>query len=309
MILIDPQCEKTGKVLKVNNNIYSCTLNQTNIRVNNNKFYIMQIIKSVNSYIFYRRYGRIGNDGIKLYDIYTDEYVAINNFEKLFKLKTGNNWCNRKDFVKKNKKYFLTEVSYEEELKDVNEDNKTIPKSKLSKDIQDLLLMISDVNMMKNTLVELDIDTNKLPLDKINKSQLKKANELLTEINQKLVNNDTLDIEELSSLYYTYIPYSCGRNRPPLINTNEMIAKYTQIIEDLRNIVVNVKIPKKIGKDINPLDNIYKEIKTKIKPLNKKSHTYNCIERYFTNTHTPPPNFKLKLLNVYKIFSNCAHEL
>lgn len=38
---------------------YDCMLNQTNIGQNNNKFYVIQVIKSGNTYYTWNRWGRV----------------------------------------------------------------------------------------------------------------------------------------------------------------------------------------------------------------------------------------------------------
>jgi len=38
-------------------------LNQTNISQNNNKFYVIQLLKSGNGYYLFTRWGRVGENG------------------------------------------------------------------------------------------------------------------------------------------------------------------------------------------------------------------------------------------------------
>ena len=65
---------------------YCCTLNQTDIDANKNKFYIMQIIKiSNNSFKLFIRYGRIGEPGKVLSSDFVDADSAIYDFKKQFK--------------------------------------------------------------------------------------------------------------------------------------------------------------------------------------------------------------------------------
>lgn len=239
--LIDENCKYTDATLLDSKGIvYTCMLNQTDLKANKNKFYTMQLLKTGSKFVHFIRYGRIGEVGKISYHEFTTESSAIDSFEKQFKSKTGNKWSDKADFKKKDGKYFLSDVSYQTELKDIpQEEKKDIPESKLPKRVQDLLTMISDVNMMTNSLVQLDIDPKKMPLGKITSSQINSAKDLLTQIEKKLeakgvvnkdddVNSDELsemlddDIIDLCSKYYTYIPYSCGRNKPPLI-TNKKI--------------------------------------------------------------------------------------
>ena len=93
---------------------YSCTLNQTNISDNKNKFYIMQLLKlkykpqennnGNNCFFHFIRYGRIGEIGKIIIKTFSnlDEIKAIISFEKQFKTKTGNYWTYRNNFVKIN---------------------------------------------------------------------------------------------------------------------------------------------------------------------------------------------------------------
>lgn len=279
---------------------YSCVLNQTDLKSNKNKFYIMQVIKKDSEYIHYIRYGRIGEVGSKTYKPYTSESSAIASFKSQFRSKTGNTWG--QDFCRKAGKYFMSHVSYEEELKDVSEEDIKIPESKLNKKVQTLLSLISDIEMMKKTLIQLDVDTKKLPLGKIHADQLKKAgymlDELMKEVQKKKPDNDK--ILEITSGYFTMIPYSCGRKKPPVLDSNEMIAKFRDVLDDLKNIVVAVKMINNKS-DVNPIDNVYNEINTDIKPLAKNTKIWKYISNYVSNTHGKTHGFKLSLCDIYDI--------
>jgi len=316
--IIDEFCKhKNGTIVGSNaSDAYSCTLNQTSISDNKNKFYIMQLIKNGGSYVHFIRFGRIGENGKSSHDdVGTNEEYAKKIFEKQFQSKTKNKWLNRKNFVKHAGKYFMAEISYDDELKDVNTTvAKTIKPSDLDERVQDLIRMLSDVDMMQNALVQMEIDTKKLPLGKIKQSQLKSASELLTEIRKliqkyKKATDDKEDTDEIineiertSSEYYTYVPFACGRRKPPVIDTDELVAKYDDVIDDLMNIVVTTKITEnKTTDDKNPLDNIYNEMNTTITPVIKGSDTWDKIETYINNTHAPTHAFKLKLYEVYEI--------
>jgi len=305
---IDEHCKyQSGTIV----DDHSCILNQTDIKANKNKFYIMQIIKNGSDYVHYIRYGRIGEPGKPSHTSYSDASAAKASFTKQFKAKTGNRW-DADPFVKKDGKYFMSEVSYEDELKDVEDDKEaTVPDCKLPTRTQNLLMMMSDIDMMKQTLVLLDIDTKKLPLGKIHQKQLKKASELLDDLRKEIdrlidpkkkdaeVNADT--IIELTSKYFTYIPYSCGRKKPPLINSYDKITKFKDVVDDLMNIVVTVKLMTQKVTDIHPLDNLYTELQTSIKPLGKTSKMWEYIKNYVDNTHAPTHSFKLRFVEAYQI--------
>ena len=303
--LIDSRCKhKNGLILEENQIAYSCILNQTDIKSNKNKFYIMQLIKIDKGIILFTVYGRIGENGRSSEELFTDSISAIWAFSKQFKLKTGNNFCGK--FIKKTGKYYLSEISYEEELKNLPDNKQVIPQSVLAERVQSLIRMLSDLTMITNSLIELEIDTKKLPLGKICQSQLDKAKLILEEVSDLLGKPDNKEelknkIIELSSQYYTFIPYSCGRKKPPIINESATIAKYKNVLDELYNVVVGVQIINNVKSDENPMDAIYKDINTKIIPLDKNSCMWNEISNYVKNTHGSTHAYKLDIIDILEI--------
>ena len=129
--IIDEHCTyQGGELVEDCGTVYSCVLNQTDIKSNKNKFYIMQLIDIDKSYVHFIRYGRIGEVGRVIYNKFSTQENAIIAFERQFRSKTGNKWSDKNNFVKKKRKYFLSEISYAEELKDVDD---TVKKKNISK--------------------------------------------------------------------------------------------------------------------------------------------------------------------------------
>jgi poly [ADP-ribose] polymerase len=288
-----------GKILKVDNDVYTCTLNQTDIETNKNKFYIMQIIQHSNSFDHFIRYGRIGEPGKSSIDTYYSKEDAMAAFEKQFKTKTGNNWSNKNSFVKKEGKYFLTETIYEVDKTTIVEIKKE--PSKLNERVQQLIKFISDVESMKKTLIELNIDLKKMPLGKLSKVQIDKAHDTLKKLNTIINNNQIDDIEKLSSEYYTYIPYSCGRKKPPTIDSIDLIGEYTNQLDDLRQMDVAIKINQIAESSANPIDSIYTSLNTNIEPIDKSSEIWKQIELYIKNTHASTHHFTATLVDAYSV--------
>jgi len=298
---IDNYYNKGGKIFELNNDAYTCTLNQTDIKTNKNKFYIMQIIYNNSTYDHFIRYGRIGEPGKSSIDTFNTKEEAIYAFEKQFKTKTGNNWSNKNSFVKKEGKYFLTETIYEVDNTKIIEIKKE--PSKLNERVQQLIKYISDVESMKNTLIELNIDLKKMPLGKLSNVQINKANDILKKINS-LINNNTLNENEisiLSSEYYTYIPYSCGRQKPPLIDSIDKIGEYTNLLEDLKQMDVAIKINQMAETSTNQIDSIYSNLNTTIDPIDKSSDIWKQIELYIKNTHAPTHQFTASLVDAFSV--------
>lgn len=312
---------RDGKVYKD----YDCTLNQTNIKNNNNKFYIMQLIEKGGKYYVFIRYGRVGEPGKPRDDVYLTSAAATAFFEKQFKSKTGNAWSSAmsSNFTPKKGKYWLCEMDYEDVdgLKDDGDTKDDSPKSPdddliectLDERVQDFLTLVSDVKSMKSAMVSLDIDTKKLPLGKLSQKQIDKGYAILNKIKLALKNqaSGTItqaikdEISELSSQYYTVIPYVCGRRAPPIIETDKMINKYTETLDELSNITVAAKIVKDSNGSkfkVHPLDSVYSQIKTTIKPVDKSSDTWKIIKDYIHNTHAPTHSgYTVELLDILEI--------
>jgi len=70
------------------------------------------------------------------------------------------------------------------------------------------------------------LDTKKMPLGKISKAQIAKGFEALEKIDAKIKDISSAgSYAELSSLFYTVIPHNFGRQRPPIIGDAESLQK------------------------------------------------------------------------------------
>lgn len=110
---------------------YACVLNQTNISQNNNKFFIIQVLKDFTAERYYTwiRWGRVGYNGqTSLSDCAGDAAKAISIFEKKFVDKTKNNWSDRESFDKYPDKYDLvkTEIDSKDEEVEENESDEDV---------------------------------------------------------------------------------------------------------------------------------------------------------------------------------------
>lgn len=77
-----------------------------------------------------------------------------------------------------------------------------------------------------------------MPLGKLSKQQIAKGFDVLNEMEEALKRaRNTKQLEELSSKFYTIIPHDFGRNRPPVIDTPEVLQakKDMLLVSVLRN--------------------------------------------------------------------------
>lgn len=292
--------------------VYTCMLNQANIEQNNNKFYTIQILTDGNDeYYLYSRYGRVGEKGKSQYTTYTTEYAAVREFQKRFRSKTGNLWSgDPTKFIKKSNKYMLMDTEIPDV--DVIEEDEGDTVSKLDPRVNDIVSMIGDKKLMTTTMQKLDVDTKKLPLGKISKLQIVLAHTQLKEI-KKWVGADRAGLRMagikepeaflekkltgLSSNFWTLIPYSCGRNRPPVICVSDQVERYVDLLEVLENL----EIAGTIFRRTNNLDDIYDGLKVDLDPLDKDEEEWEMVMKYMTNTHAPTHSYNLELLDAFRI--------
>ncbi|KAJ3386583.1 Poly [ADP-ribose] polymerase 2 [Lobulomyces angularis] len=293
--------------------IYDAMLNQTEIDKNNNKFYIIQVLKSddAEKYYCWTRWGRVGVNGQNKLEVFDNSQQSISAFERKFKDKTKNSWENRENFEKVKGKYFLIErgkifieqlsdeivVDYSDDNveEDPNNQKKTeetkIPDSKLDVKIQNLMKMIFNVDLMKEAMVEVGYDANKMPLGKLSKDTILKGYSTLKEISEELnkgvTNSHT--IKELSSKFYTIIPHAFGMSRPPPINTVQLLKSKLEMLEALGEMKTSMDLIKDIsdsgGEMVNPLDLKYSSLKCFLKPVPKDDKIYKIILDYVKHSH------------------------
>ena len=308
---------------KVSNKPYNCILNQTNIHQNSNKFYIMQILSSTlftNIYYLYLRYGRVGERGQTHINTYISKEIAIKEYTKKFRIKTGCVWDGV--FTPYPNKYILMDLDDNFDIETIDKDEE----SKLDPKVEDIIRLISNKKNMITSLKNLDVDTKKLPLGKISSKQISNAKELLSLlkgcVDAKRSNREAagvrdpenflnLRITKLSSDFWSIVPYACGRNRPPLINSTPKLEKFAELLEVLENVCISLKIRKKsVG-----IDDIYKELSIELvciphnlssrnelgNSISSKNDVWDTLKKYVTSTHTPTHNYDLELLEVFQI--------
>lgn len=295
---------------------YSAVLNQTDIKSNINKFYIIQVFKhsSSNQWKLGKRYGRVGEKGNLYFDNFTTNLAAVSEFKKVYRSKTGNNWG--VEFVPKKGKYTLLAIDDDDDTATTNIDVNTSSISKLETRLQSFLRLISNKDMMRNCISKMDLDAKKLPLGKITKKQLADANIILKELADYLgkealisvraaldVDEDSAqeyidsNVAELSSKYWTIIPYATKRSRPPpLIDTLKDVQSQSENLDVLYNIGIFGRMK---TTNSNVVDSIYEAMNIKLEALDEKDATRDMLCRYVENTHGHSHGYALEVRNVY----------
>ena len=182
---------------------------------------------------------------------------AKKNFEKKFKDKSGLKWDDRLAEPKKGK-YTFIERNYESDSSDneskgansrrgsktsIKSEEQKHVESALEVPVQSLMQLIFNQKYFAATMTDMDYDANKLPLGKLGKGTLKRGFERLKELAELIANpalaNEQYNmsflgaVEELSNAFYTVIPHSFGRQRPPVIKDEHRLKREIQLLESL----------------------------------------------------------------------------
>lgn len=311
------------EVIHDTNNVpYSCTLNFSTVQQNSNKFYVIQALKSSPNYYLHIRYGRVGDKGTSVDKPFTSENLVIKAFYKQYKDKTKNVWGPISEFTPQPGRYTrldMAEIEVEDgstsENSETSNDNTTNPKLVLEPEVENVISEISDKKMQTNTLMTFNVDVTKMPLGKISNGQIDFAYEILDEINDIVKSIESgewdknakfLDFPpnhaqnrfiQLSNQFWSNVPYNCGRNKPPpIINTEDMINKLTDLLE----IFKNAKIAAKITKKYTNLTDIYTKMCINIQ-VSKDELERNTIKKLVRGTHAPTHNYGIEILEIFRI--------
>ncbi|XP_044742670.1 poly [ADP-ribose] polymerase isoform X2 [Chrysoperla carnea] len=309
---VDPDSglEDVAHVYQKGDDKYNVVLGRTDIQTNKNSYYKLQILQADKGQKFwlFRSWGRIGTTigGTKLED--TDGLNhAISMFKELYLDKTGNHWDERANFVKRPGLSYPIDLDYGEEsdqVKGLTKDDIS-SNSKLAKPIQDLVQMIFDIEAMKKTMLEFELDLEKMPLGKLSKKQIEAAFGVLNELKEVITkSNAKPQIIDLCNRFYTMIPHDFGIDNPPLIETEEAIKTKLEMLDNLLELEVAYGLMQSthVEGSESPLDAHYAQLKTDIEILDKTTDEFEIIKKYVKNTHAKThQQYDLEIEEVFKI--------
>jgi poly [ADP-ribose] polymerase 2/3/4 len=183
----------------------NCNLMYADCGHNNNKFYIMQGLKSGNKYYLWTRWGRVGADGQNAKIPCSDITHLHSEYSKKKKAKTA-------------KGYTEIEIDFEE--KKIDKKNKKQPNgqkheakssSKLPDSVKNLLELIFDMKQIEQSVAKAGFNVKKMPLGRLSTSTIKNGYATLKKIEAVLnKKNNSRELETLSSTFYKYIPHDFG---------------------------------------------------------------------------------------------------
>lgn len=286
-------------VLQRGDDVYDAMLNQTNVRDNNNKFFVLQVLESDNkkTYMVYFRWGRVGVKGqSKLDGPFHSWDRAIDIFSNKFLDKTKNFWSDRKEFIPHTKSYTWIEMDYGKDDNDsavVNDVPKSSSEvkpeeSKLDPQVAKFISLICNVSMMAQHMMEIGYNANKLPLGKLSKSTITKGYEVLKRISEVMSRFDRARLEELSGEFYTVIPHDFGFKKMSqfVIDTPQKLKQKIEMVEALGEIELATKLLSiDPGLMDDPLYYHYQQLNCGLTPVGADSEEFSMVANYMENTH------------------------
>ncbi|KAJ7977582.1 Poly [ADP-ribose] polymerase [Quillaja saponaria] len=302
-------------VLQLDDEIYDAMLNQTNVGNNNNKFYVIQALESDDGrkLMVYNRWGRVGIKGQdKLHGPYTSLDRAIEEFEQNFFAKTKNHWSNRKNFVCYPRSYTWLEMDYsgkEKEAAVTEKPDYTLEfqprETQLEPRVAKFISLICNVSMMKQQMMEIGYNADKLPLGKLSISTILKGYDVLTRIADIIDCSNRKILEQLSGEFYSVIPHDFGfkKMREFVIDTPQKLKCKLEMVEALSEIEVATKL---LEDDIemkgDPLFAHYRRLHCELTPLDVDSEEFFMIEKYMQNTHAKThSNYTVAIAQILRV--------
>jgi len=281
---------------------FAASLMWSDLKNNNNKFYIIQLLQSDtngNSFMVWNRWGRVGADGQFANFRFNDPESAKHLYWKKYNEKTG-------------KGYTEIEISYDEDDEPKKDSGKNKEKSDkkeidstMDRRVQDLVKLIFNMKMMQQQMVEIGYDAKKMPLGKLSKDTIKKGYEVLKQISDVLDGKTKGDLMDLSSKFFTVIPHDFGFKHMSqfVINTKEKLKAKLDMVQALGDIEIASRLLEEGSKSgMAEVDSNYEKLKCKIIPLEENSEDYQIIEKYVKTTHAAThSSYKLDIQNVYKV--------
>lgn len=306
---VDPESkmQDVAHIYRKNDVVYNSALTYIDIMENKNSFYKLQVLESDDGYGYYlfRSWGRIGTKiGNTATDYFKSAAQACAKFEHHFQEQTGSAFNGGASFTRIPGKFYPIEVDYEDDknVRKIN-DKSSIP-SNLPEQTQNLVKMLFDVNLMKQTMIDFKLDLEKMPLGRLSKNQLHDAYQVLNELNNLVIRGaPEAKFIGLSNKFFSLVPHNFGLSHAPIIDTLEMIQHKREILDNLIEFEVAYGMLKEnVDDTLNPIDAHYEQLKTELTPIEHDSEDFNLIKKYVQNTHAGTHNqYSLEIMDVFKV--------
>ncbi|CAK7348322.1 unnamed protein product [Dovyalis caffra] len=266
-------------------------------------------------FMVYNRWGRVGVKGQdKLFGPYTSRDPAVSEFEQKFYAKTKNCWSERKEFKCYPKCYAWLEMDYSDQEKEPaavkEKPNSAIAiqprETQLESRVAKFVSLICNVSMMKQQMMEIGYNANKLPLGKLSKLTILKGYDVLKRISDVIGTADRLKLEQLSGEFYTVIPHDFGfkKMREFVIDTPQKLKCKLEMVESLSEIEVATKLLEdEPGMQEDPLYSHYNRLHCELTPVEVDS------KEFYMNTHAKTHSqYTVNIAQIFRVSRDGENE-
>nr|XP_025888138.1 poly [ADP-ribose] polymerase 2 isoform X2 [Solanum lycopersicum] len=216
-----------------------------------------------------------------------------------------------------NEFYIIQVLGLYEPLKQIQGQSILVPRSrpretKLEAPIAKFISLICDINMMRQQMMEIGYNANKLPLGKLSKKTILKGYDVLKNIADVIGQFNRTLLEDLSSQFYTVIPHDFGFQKMCefVIDTLPKLKRKIEMVKALAEIEVTTKLSED-NTDIqeDPLFYQYEQLGCKLVPVEVGSQEYLMIENYMKNTHAKiHSGYAVDIVQVFRASRNGENE-
>ena len=284
---------------------YDCYMVKVDISMgyySGNTFYKMQILREKvrDVYILFTRWGRVGTDGQYQQTPFSKIEEARKEYCSVFKSKSGNQWEDRHQFVKVEKKYRLVPVTkktrFESFLKAFNYKDPRMPQSNLDKQIFKLIRRLCNYKVISNAIKsEYRIDESVVPLQSLTKDRLLDAEAIVKGLTTALENYEKAratralteitacaeELTKLTSLFYELLPSTRFRQESiPPITSAYQLSELRKMLNDLLYFEIAIKLLCAASYNVarvNPVDYMFHSLTFKVIRLDCQSEEYQII--------------------------------
>lgn len=293
------------------------TLQKTDIKNNNNKYYSLELHKAGSSFRVFTHYGRTDdlqtnpNAGTKECRFFENQYSAEAEYNRLYKAKTGS----RKGYVelslaKSNIGSAKARGSSSGEV-----DAATIARAKkppavvtetCPPTLRELISLIyAEATSALVHTVQAKITANGIetPLGVLTLGQIETGQSILADLHKAIIAKETeAELEALSSKFYTAIPHKIGRTRAAtqvaVINSLSKIAEKEETLQLMRDMLeVDGEDHSVLVSD--DLGHKYKALGCELEWLAPESEEYQRWKNFTLNSRVKSRSMNIK--NVYKV--------
>ncbi|XP_066166174.1 poly [ADP-ribose] polymerase 2-B isoform X2 [Oryza sativa Japonica Group] len=202
-------------------------------------------------------------------------------------------------------------MDYGEADKETNKKTSSITnqleETKLETRTASFISLICDISMMKQQMVEIGYNADKLPLGKLSKSTILKGYDVLKRISNVISGADTdrTQLEQLTGEFYSVIPHDFGFKKMSefIIDTPQKLKAKLEMVEALSEIEIAIKLLEDDSSDQDhPLYARYKQFCCDFTPLEVDSEEYSMIKTYLTNTHGKThTGYTVDIVQIFKV--------